>query len=97
MGHWCTCPPQVLEIVCILHYAVSLTVKISKITKEECAIHFRLSRLKHAKNSRRPTQIKTVSESKRNPGQRRRGKIHIVPPSPHFLVTPLIESLSKSP
>ena len=67
--------------------AISLTVKISKITKEKHILYFHLSHQNHAKNPRK--QIRTVYELK-SPGQRRRRKIHVLPPSPHFLATPLL-------
>ena len=67
MGH---VPPHVLQTV-YFAAAASLIVKISKITKEEHVIHFRISPQKHAE---------TVLEHNINPGQGRRGKIYVVPP-----------------
>src|SRR6218665_81515 len=62
LGH---VPPHVLQTV-YFAAAASLIVKISKITKEEHVIHFRISPQKHAE---------TVLEPNINPGQGRRGKI----------------------
>jgi len=69
MGHWGTCPPSSFGISVYSAAAVSSTVRILKITKEERVMHFRISSQKHAK---------TVLEPKRNPGQGRRGKIYVV-------------------
>ena len=60
--------------------AASLTVKILTITKEKRVVHFRISAQK---------QAKTVVEQNRNPWQERSGNIYVVPPSLHFLATPL--------
>ena len=76
LGH---VPPQVLK-------KINLTVKISKISKEKHVLHFRLFRQKHAK-----THVNRLKypQNLKNPGQKKRRKILVMPPSPHFLATPL--------
>src|SRR6218665_3033936 len=61
--------PRVLE-------NIDLTVKISKITKEKQVLHFRLARQKHDK-----THVNRLKQSRNQkyPGQRRKGKIYVVP------------------
>src|SRR6218665_712401 len=78
MGHWGTCPSSFGNSV---HYtaADSLTVKISKITKEKHVLNLNLSRQKHAKTHE--NRLKLSRHPKESPG--RGGKIHIVPRSPH--------------
>src|SRR6218665_459831 len=61
--------------------AASLTVNILKITKEKHVLHFRLSRLKHAKTH---VNILNSLGTKKSPGHGRRGKIHVVPPLNSF-------------
>src|SRR6218665_1347775 len=78
MGHWGMCPTSSFGNCVHSAAAASLTVKISKITKEKHVLQFRLSHKRHAKT--RIKQIKTVSELEKNPGQWRREKIHVVPP-----------------
>jgi len=72
-GHWGTCPLEFCKC-CAFCSCCQLNCTILKITKEEYLIHFR----RFARNTHK--QIKTVSKPKRNPGQRRRGKIHVEPP-----------------
>ena len=75
LGH---VPPRVLEILCILQLAASLTANISKITKEKHVLHFRLSCQKHAK-----TQVNRLKQSP-NYNKSRAGeeKFLLYPPSP---------------
>ena len=77
--------------------AASLTVKNFKITKERHVLHFCLSRQKQAKTH--VNRSKHFSELK-NPGQGRRGKIHIVPPLISFpsytTVSPLLDGINKT-
>ena len=54
--------------------AASLTIRISKITKEKHVVQFRLSRQKHAK-----THVNRLKQSQKNPWEGRRGKIQVVP------------------
>ena len=62
--------------------AASLTVKISKITKKNMYYSFVYLPMQEL--------AKIVVEHKRDPGQGRSGTIYVVPPSPHFLATPLL-------
>src|SRR6218665_589621 len=48
MGHWGTCPHSSFGNSVHSAASCSLTVKISKITKEKHVLHFPLSRQKHA-------------------------------------------------
>src|SRR6218665_2469440 len=80
MRHWGTCPLSSFGNSVYSAVAASLTVKILTITKEKRVVHFRISAQK---------QAKTVVEQNRNPWQERSGNIYVVPPSLHFLATPL--------
>jgi len=64
----------------------SLTVNISKITKEIHVLNFHLSRQTQAKTH--VNRFKQSWNPKEIPG-RGGEKNHTVPPSPHFLATPL--------
>src|SRR6218665_1140043 len=86
MGHWGTCPSSFGNSV---HYtaADSLTVKISKITKEKTVLQFHLSRQKHAKTH--VNRLKQSQHLKEIPGRGGEEKFILCSPSPHFLATPL--------
>jgi|SRR6218665_2561965 len=73
MGYWGTCPLEFGKFCAFCSFC-QLNCKKLKITKEKHVLHFRLYRQKHAKIH--VSGLKPI----RNPGQRRRGKIHVVSP-----------------
>src|SRR6218665_271852 len=80
MRHCGTCPPSSFGNSVHSATAASLTVNISKITKEKHVLHFRLSRQKHAKTHVNRLKIIVSELEIFRAEEEGRGKIHDVPP-----------------